>query len=700
MPRKYTEQMTKLVVDIETDGLLPELTRVVCLGTLNCDTGTVRMFRDTEIAEAIQYIDTAGELYLHNGIGFDLPALRKVTGWVPRPTVRVIDTLLWSMFLFSDLRNSDAREYSSEDDDMEEYMGSHSLAAWGARLNCPKGEYSGPWDTWSEALQEYCAQDVVTTDTLRKHLALQSHTVWPALDMEHQFATLTQRMEERGIKFNVDAARELFAELQADLNALCLDISKDIPPEIIQMKTPEYVEVTWPTGEKAKFPTKKIMEIERKRLGYKPKDCVAVNGPVRTKVLPFNPNSRDQVKAYLYNKYGWVSPKLTDAGEKLLGTKPAEELAIEYGSVSEEILRALPYQEGKKFADYFLIKKAAGFIQGSDEEKGWLGLERNGRIHHRMLTIGAVTMRCTHSRPNISQVPGVTVDRATGKPQLGLSGRYGWECRSLFSCDEGRTEVGVDLSGIESRGLAHHLAVIDGGAYVRQVLEGDIHQLNVDAIKSHANFTVGRNPSKGLFYSWCYGGGDMKIGTLVVPMSLEARELYNDKTTYYRRNPKSISQKVWSKAIGKRRRATPEEAAYIDCGNLIRTSFERGIDGLEELLSRLAAACKKGYIRIQDGRHIPVRSPHAALNCLLQSWAAVILKRWVCISDELQKRDEVDYHLMAIIHDEIQADVRNEHVQTYTTNCLEAIKMTEKYYSIRCPLAGEAKVGTNWGDCH
>jgi DNA polymerase I-like protein with 3'-5' exonuclease and polymerase domains len=192
----------------------------------------------------------------------------------------------------------------------------------------------------------------------------------------------------------------------------------------------------------------------------------------------------------------------------------------------------------------------------------------------------------------------------------------------------------------------------------------------------------------------------MKIGTLVVPMSLEARELYNDKTGYYRRNPKSISQKVWSKAIGKRRRATPEEAAYMDCGNLIRTSFERGIDGLEELLSRLATACKKGYIRIQDGRHIPVRSPHAALNCLLQSWAAVILKRWVCISDELQKRDEVDYHLMAIIHDEIQADVHNEHVQAYTTNCLEAIKMTEKYYNIRCPLAGEAKVGFSWGDCH
>ena len=699
MPRKYTEQMTKLVVDIETDGLLPELTRVVCLGTLNCDTGAVRMFRDTEIDEAIQYIDTAGELYLHNGIGFDLPALRKVTGWVPRPAVRVIDTLLWSMFLFSDLRNSDTREYSSEDDDMEEYMGSHSLAAWGARLNCPKGEYSGPWDTWSEALQRYCAQDVVTTDTLRKHLALQSHTVWPALDMEHQFATLTQRMEERGIKFNVAAARELFAELQADLDALCLDISKDIPPEIIQMKTPEYVEVTWPTGEKAKFPTKKIMEIERKRLGYKPKDCVAVNGPVRTKVLPFNPNSRDQVKAYLYNKYGWVSPKLTDAGEKLLGTKPAEELAIEYGSVSEEILRALPYPEGKKFADYFLIKKVAGFIQGSDEEKGWLGLERNGRIHHRMLTIGAVTMRCTHSKPNLSQTPGVILG-PDKKPLRGLEGRYGWESRGLFSCDEGRIQVGADLSGIEARNLAHYLMPYDRGAYVKQVLEGDIHQLNVNAIKEHAQFTVGRGASKGIFYSWCYGGGDMKIGTLIVPVSPEAQYLYNERTSFYRRNSKSVKQKVWSKALGSRRRATPEEAAYMDCGNMVRLSFEQGIDGLEDLLTTLASACKKGYIVIQDGRRIPVRSPHAALNCLLQSSAAVIMKRWVCYNDDLNVKDGVDYHLLAIIHDEIQADLRVGHEDQYKVNCMSAIKMAEKYYGWRCPLAGEAKTGFSWAQCH
>jgi len=692
------EKIKSIVFDIETNSLFQDLTTCHCLALLDCETGERKLYTAESIQDGLALLDTADTIYGHNIVGFDIPALGLLYGWTPK--ARVIDTLLWAMFLFSDLRHSDIKEYGNdEDDEFEATLGSHSLDAWGQRLGCRKIKYEGGWDKYTQEMGDYCLGDVLTTDVLRRHLASQPHTVWPALEMEHKFAILTQKMEQRGIKFDVVGAKRLFDSMQADLESLCLDISKDIPPEVVEMKKPAYVEATWPTGEKERFETKKLMDIRRKELGHKPKDCVAVNGPLRTKTIPFNPNSRPQVRNYLYQKYGWVSPKLTEAGEKLLGTKPPEELAIEYGSVSEEILRGLSFPEGQKFADYFLTKKAAGFIQGSDDEKGWLNLERDGRIHHRMLTIGAVTMRCTHSKPNLSQTPGVILG-PDKKPLRGLEGRYGWESRGLFSCDEGRIQVGADLSGIEARNLAHYLMPYDRGAYVKQVLEGDIHQLNVNAIKEHAQFTVGRGASKGIFYSWCYGGGDMKIGTLIVPVSPEAQYLYNERTSFYRRNSKSVKQKVWSKALGSRRRATPEEAAYMDCGNMVRLSFEQGIDGLEDLLTTLASACKKGYIVIQDGRRIPVRSPHAALNCLLQSSAAVIMKRWVCYNDDLNVKDGVDYHLLAIIHDEIQADLRVGHEDQYKVNCMSAIKMAEKYYGWRCPLAGEAKTGFSWAQCH
>lgn len=689
--------MPEFCYDIESDGLLDTITKVHCLAIKDCSSGAERLFVGDEVKDGLALLDTADKIYGHNVIGFDNPALKLILDWVPK--AEVVDTMIWAMFLFSDLKNSDARQYV-DDEDFDAIIGSNSLDAWGQRLGCRKLQYDLGWETYNKVMGDYCVGDTRTTEVLRRHLASQPHNLKEPLALEHRFAFLTQKMEQRGIKFDVAKATALYAQLQTDLTALCDDISKDIPPEIEIMKTPEYWIGTFPDGKSGHYLTKTIANDVRKALGYKPKDCKIEPGPLRTKTIPFNPNSRGQVRAYLHAKYGWVSPKLTDAGEKLLGTKPPEELAIEYGSVSEEILRDLPYPEGKKFADHFLMKKVAGFIQGSDEDKGWLNLARDGRIHHRMLTVGAVTMRCTHSRPNLSQAPGVLHDKDTGEILLGIKGRYGYECRELFSCDEGRIQVGADLSGIEARNLAHYLKPYDKGAYVKQVLEGDIHQLNVNAIKSHAKFTVGRGPSKGLFYCWCYGGGDQKIGTLVVPISVEAQNEYNERVRFYRRNSKSISQKTWSKALKVRRRATPEEAAYMDCGNRIRRSFEMGIDGLEDLLSALAAACKKGYIIIQDGRRIPVRSPHAALNCLLQSTAAVIMKRWVCYNDDLNVADGIDYHLMAVIHDEIQADIRLGHEDRYSENCMKAIKLTEQHYNWRCPLAGEAKRGKSWSECH
>jgi len=42
--------------------------------------------------------------------------------------------------------------------------------------------------------------------------------------------------------------------------------------------------------------------------------------------------------------------------------------------------------------------------------------------------------------------------------------------------------VGADLAGIELRMLAHYLARYDGGRYGEILLNGDIHQVNADAI--------------------------------------------------------------------------------------------------------------------------------------------------------------------------------------------------------------------------
>lgn len=58
-------------------------------------------------------------------------------------------------------------------------------------------------------------------------------------------------------------------------------------------------------------------------------------------------------------------------------------------------------------------------------------------------------MRCTHSHPNVAQVP--SIQNAKGVVP------YGADCRSLFGPDEGRVLIVCDASGLELRYLAHFM---------------------------------------------------------------------------------------------------------------------------------------------------------------------------------------------------------------------------------------------------
>src|SRR3546814_11605455 len=58
---------------------------------------------------------------------------------------------------------------------------------------------------------------------------------------------------------------------------------------------------------------------------------------------------------------------------------------------------------------------------------------------------------------------------------------------------------------------------------------------------------------------------------------------------------------------------------------------------LAKLIKAVKAAAKKGWLKGLDGRKIPVRSEHAALNSPLQSAGAVICKQWICDAEEDRK---------------------------------------------------------------
>src|SRR5205085_2180647 len=67
-----------------------------------------------------------------------------------------------------------------------------------------------------------------------------------------------------------------------------------------------------------------------------------------------------------------------------------------------------------------------------------------------------------------------------------------------------------DVSGLELRMLAHFMHKYDNGAYAKEVIEGDVHTINMKAAGLD-----NRGQAKTFIYAFLYGAGPDKIGSIV-----------------------------------------------------------------------------------------------------------------------------------------------------------------------------------------
>ena len=101
--------MKRILFDIETDGLVPDLTKVHSLVLLDMDTEEELSCADqkgyTSIADGMSYLKSAELLAGHNIQGFDFPALHKLFGF--EYSGEIHDTLIMSRLVWPDLKNND-----------------------------------------------------------------------------------------------------------------------------------------------------------------------------------------------------------------------------------------------------------------------------------------------------------------------------------------------------------------------------------------------------------------------------------------------------------------------------------------------------------------------------------------------------------------------------------------------------------------
>ena len=161
-----------LIFDIETNGLLYELTHIHCLVIYDVEADQTICYNDQgdkePIVRGISRLEEADTIVGHNIIGYDIPAIKKVYPWF-EPKGTIVDTLVLSRTLHADLKNIDTKR-TWKGMPLQMY-GRHSLEAYGYRL----GEYKGTfgkttdWSDWSQEMQEYCIQDVIVTKKLCNH---------------------------------------------------------------------------------------------------------------------------------------------------------------------------------------------------------------------------------------------------------------------------------------------------------------------------------------------------------------------------------------------------------------------------------------------------------------------------------------------------------------------------------------------------
>jgi DNA polymerase-1 len=271
--------------------------------------------------------------------------------------------------------------------------------------------------------------------------------------------------------------------------------------------------------------------------------------------------------------------------------------------------------------------------------KSWIEAcdDKDGRVHGRVLTLKTVTGRMAHHSPNMAQIPAVRSP-------------YGKECRECWTVENPYTHsiVGTDASGLELRCLAH---LMNDTNFTDEVLTGDIHTANMKM----AGLTD-RDQAKTFIYAFMYGAGASKIGKIVGKGAKEGQQL-------------------------------------ID-------RFLSNMPALKRVRDGVTKAGMRGKIKGIDGRLLHVRSPHAALNTLLQGAGAVVCKLWLVNMNKRIQSTGVDAKLVASIHDEYQYEVAKKDVQKFGSITKDAMKDTEQQLQMKCPLDNEWKEGTTWAQTH
>ena len=427
--------------------------------------------------------------------------------------------------------------------------------------------------------------------------------------LEMRMAEIMAQQEASGFRFDLEAADRVKSELQEEMN----DIQQTVKSRYLYVPGKVFT------------PKRK----DRKN-GYEA-------GAPMTKLIEFNPTSRQHIAWALQHHRGARFTKLTETGKP----KVDEACLSEIRDIALQQENQMLHDECQMFIRLLTLQKWPG--QLSEGANSWLNtIAEDGCIHHSC-SLATQTGRNAHRGPNLGQVVSAP-----------------W-ARELFIPHPGMIMVGADLEGLELRTLAHYLHRFDEGNFARVVIEGDIHQQNADRVG------VSRRDVKTLTYAFIYGAGDLKLGHSLQPELSDAQK-------------KQLGQDLRRKFLD----AIPGLEPLIDAvkAKVRNVGRLRGLDG-RPIFCR-AEHASLNYLLQSAGAIISKR------------W--VVIGQDLLDAEGLTYN--VDYTRCAYVHDEVQLSVVPSEAERVCRLLEKAAPLAGEYYDFKLPITASADSGQTWAETH
>ena len=455
----------KIIYDLETNGLIPEVSNIWIAVCKNIETNEITTFSDHDkdskpLNELLPFLNKCEILIGHNIINYDNVVLHKLLNWQPPKSIKMIDTMLLSQM------NNFRRE------------GKHSLKNFGKILGDAKLEFSS-FHEYTEDMKTYAIQDVNLNHKVYNYVTREAVDLIKnrpnykqALQTEHAIATLCANQVKNKWKFNTVLAKKHYEYLTSEMKIIEDEINPTLKPRKVlidkEPKKAKYLQ----DGRLSAVSARMLSEFTGTEIKQTDTDKWKPNKLFqRFNMVEADLGNMDQVRGMLLDN-GWEPSMYTPGGEP---------------KITEDTLHTIKGDIGKKVLKYYQLRSRHSVI------RGWIELAElnNGRVYVEAFNIGTPTSRQRHSK--VVNVPN-------------SNAFFGSEMRSLFIADPGKVMIGCDSSGNQIRALCHYL---NNKKVNDHVLNGDIHQHNADTVG------VARPLAKGLLYATVFGAGFAKLGKMV-----------------------------------------------------------------------------------------------------------------------------------------------------------------------------------------